>query len=323
MGFVKALSPSSGRVHAIVNGKKNISMPRHHFVPKFLLNKWAVNGQLRTYKWIEAAGQVVSGSASVAAVCQVEDLHSFFGLPRGERESPERKYFTPRIDTPAAGAHSRLLAAGVASLSAEQRRSWARFVVAFGVRTPETLRRWGPAQYRRAMAQAEANSTVSGEVEAVVSGLINNEMAKLERNVPLNIAMELCEDLNKVFTVENMNWWLRRFDGSKVLFGDRPLLSQPTANWPCGIAIYDPNYLIALPIEPRTVFFASANPRYHAHMRKEAPSKLLRNLNLLTVESAIDYVFAYDGSTEDFVRRCMHGRRSVWPRDGGAPSINA
>ena len=217
-----------------------------------------------------------------------------------------------------------LLAAGVASLSAEQRRAWARFVVAFGVRPPETLRRWGPARDRRAMAQAEANSTASGEVEAIVSGLINNEMAKRERNVPLNIAMELCEDLTKVFTVENMNWWLRRFDGSsKVLFGDRPLLSQPTANWPCGIAIYDPNCLITLPIEPRTVFFASANPKHQAQMRKEAPSRLVRKLNLRTIQSTVDYVFANDESTDDFVKRHMHGRQSVWPRDGVTPSINA
>jgi Protein of unknown function (DUF4238) len=294
-------------------------MPRHHFVPQFLLAQWATNGQLITYRWIEAAEKVVVGRASVAAVCQLEDLHSFFGLPRGDREAPERDYFTPRIDTPAAETHAILVRRGVAGLTLKQREAWARFLVAFGVRTPETLRRWGPEQYRSAMAQAEANPTADPVAEAIGSSLIAADMPKLERNTPLKIAMELCEDPTKVFAVDSMNWWLRTFDKPAVLLGDRPLLSQPTANWPCGIALDDPNCLIALPLTPRTVFFASSNSKSQGQMRKEPPGRLLRNLNLRTLQSAVDYVFASNSSTDAFAQTHMHERPIVWPQNRKAP----
>jgi hypothetical protein len=194
-------------------------MPRHHFVPQFLLDGWATRGQLQAYRWIAQAGKVGKDSVSVAKACQIEDLHAFFGLPRGQREAPERDFFTPQIDTPAHKAHAVLLADGVRALTDAHRTAWARFLVAFGARTPETLRKWGPDQFRRAMAQIRATSSESPEMRA------------LERNVPLEIAMDFAVDPTKFRPVMKMHWWLRRFNDrdAHVLLGDRPLLSQPTA----------------------------------------------------------------------------------------------
>src|SRR5271166_1619921 len=127
-------------------------MPRHHYVPQFLLRQWAISGQLRTYRWIEAAGRVVEGHASVVECCQIEDLNTYFGVCRANRDTPERDFYTPQIDTPAADVHAQMIARGVGGLSNSQRTAWARFLVAFGGRTPECLRKLGPEQYRRAVA---------------------------------------------------------------------------------------------------------------------------------------------------------------------------
>jgi hypothetical protein len=288
-------------------------MPRHHYVPQFLLRCWATEGQLTAYRWIEAATRVVGSRASVVECCQIEDLHAFFGVPRGEREAPERDFFTPRIDTPAAKAHARMLAEGVRGLNEAERTAWARFLVAFGVRTPETLRSLGPEQYRRATAQSLAAPTENREVEVIVASLLDAEIRANERNVPLQIAMEFADDPSKFLIVTRMKWWLRRFDENQVLLGDRPLLSQPPANWPCGIAIDDERCLIALPIAPNVVFFASADQRARAAMRRESPGKLLHRMNAITIERAVEYVFAVDNSVAAFVAGRMRGREGVWP----------
>jgi hypothetical protein len=147
----------------------------------------------------------------------------------------------------------------------------------------------------------------------------DKEMRTLERNIPLQIAMEFAVDETKVGPVIGMHWWLRRFDPASVLIGDRPLLSQPSANWPCGIAIDDPNCLIVLPIAPHLVFFGSANVKHRTSIRREGARKLARNINMRTMEAAVDYVYAADGSLRDLVCDRMHGKRqSAWPLPLGA-----
>jgi uncharacterized protein DUF4238 len=287
-------------------------VPRHHFVPQFLLSRWANRGRLKAYRWIEARGEVVASSVSVAQACQIEDLHSFFGVPRGKREAPERDFFAPQIDTPAADAHAIMIADDVRALTSEQRIAWSRFLVAFGCRTPETLRLFGPEQYRRAMTHNQATPTESPEVEAAVNSRIAGEMRALERNIPLEIAMEFAGDQDKVLRVAEMHWWLRRFNEDGVLLGDRPLLSAPPANWPCGIAIDDRNCLITLPISPRIVFFASADRSLQVTMRRG--NQLLRAINEATIQCVVEYVFAATVSTERFIRKRLQGKtRSIWP----------
>jgi hypothetical protein len=122
-------------------------MARHHYVPQFLLREWATSGQIVAYRWLETARKVTEGNTSVVEACQVEDLNTFFGLPSGHREAPERDFWTPYIDTPAADAHRTILDKGLRSLSPRQCYAWAQFIVAFGVRTPETLRILGPKEY--------------------------------------------------------------------------------------------------------------------------------------------------------------------------------
>src|SRR5664280_996403 len=171
-----------------------ILMARHHFVPQFLLHKWAHKGQLVSYTRIKATGAVKAGSTSVVKACQVKDLNAFFGISKEKREAPERDFWTPHIDSPAANAHQTILKYGVQALSSEQQEAWAAFLISFGVRTPETLRILGPAEYRKAMAKSQTNPTEAPEVEAVVNDLIAAEMRKLERNVPIHIAMKLASD---------------------------------------------------------------------------------------------------------------------------------
>src|SRR5208282_2588819 len=104
-------------------------MARHHFVPQFLLRRWATNGRFVAYYFETAASRVIENSkAAVTSACQIADLNTFFGVHISQRDFPETGFFTPIVDTPAATALQMMLARGVRALTANQRLDWARFI---------------------------------------------------------------------------------------------------------------------------------------------------------------------------------------------------
>jgi hypothetical protein len=56
------------------------------------------------------------------------------------------------------------------------------------------MRSMGPAEFRNAMEIARGTAQGPPELEAIITGLIANNMNALERNVPLKIAVELATD---------------------------------------------------------------------------------------------------------------------------------
>jgi hypothetical protein len=91
-----------------------------------------------------------------------------------------------------------MLARGVRALTPKQRMDWARLLVSFAVRTPETLREMGPKETKKAFALVEARAKGPPDAEHKVSKIIQASMQKLERNFPLNIAMDLSTDPEKL-----------------------------------------------------------------------------------------------------------------------------
>jgi hypothetical protein len=293
---------------------------RHHFVPQFLLKQWATEGQFVAYYFEPNSDKVIENTkAIVASACQIRDLNTYFDVSASQRDFPETRFFTPRIDTPAATALNAMLENGARALTLEQRTSWARLIVSFAVRTPEALRDMGPKETAKAFALVEARAKGPPEAERTVSGLIQRNMRKFERNFPLNAAMELSVDPTKLFTVKRMLWWIRRWPRAAILIGDRPLLTFPRARYPCGIALDHPSCLIALPIGPDAVFFASANPKAKDKVRKMTPSKIALAVNEETIGRSADVVYASNTSLASFVKPRIEGKAKdtwqpgVWP----------
>jgi Protein of unknown function (DUF4238) len=259
-------------------------MSRHHYVPQFLLRQWATNGRLVGYYFEAASGKVIENAkAAVASACQIPDLNTYFGIHASQRDFPETGFFTPCVDTPAAIALQAMLKKGIRALKPEQRMDWARLLVSFAVRTPEALRELGPRETKKAFALVEANAKGPPEAERKVSAMIQANMQKLERNFPLNIAMDLSTDPEKLVAVDRMTWWIRRWPRSAILIGDRPLLTFPRQPYPCAIPLDHPSCLIALPIAPNAVFFASANPKMKDKVRKMTLSKIVFAVNEETI----------------------------------------
>jgi len=278
-------------------------MARHHFVPQFLLYNWADSGKINSFWWEQAANRVVERLVAVRKACQIEDLNAFYGVSRSKRNTPEDDFFTPLIDTPAHAALVVILSKGIRCLSFEQRQAWARFLVAFPARMPDTLRHRGPIETRKGLKEAHEKAGGPPDFEVQVSQIIENNMPALEKNMPLCIAMELASDLEKIQTVMAMDWWTRSLDRDDILIGDSPLLAMPRTPAPCGIPLNDPNCMIVLPLSPRTLFFASANTSTRSKNRNMTLSKLVCTINKETITRADKYVYSRNATQTSFVKR--------------------
>jgi len=184
-------------------------MPRHHYVPQFLLRRWGgggVGGKFVSYHFEEGAGRLIENSkANIASACQIKNLNTFFGVQPSNRDFPETRFFTPP-STP-----QPLL--------------------------PETLRKMGPEETVKALNLAEAASKGPPEDEKTVTKIIQANLAVFKRNFPLDAAMELSADPAKLAAMEGMTWWIRRWPRDCILIADRPLLASPRAPYPCGIPL--------------------------------------------------------------------------------------
>jgi hypothetical protein len=280
----------------------------HHYVPQFLLRRWSTKGKFVAHYWHDQARKViVNRKASVAAACQIANLNTFFGVPAMQRDLPETAYFTPLVDTPADLALKAMLKGGVRALKIGERMAWARFLVSFGVRTPETLREMGPQETLKAFDIVTAAATGPPADEAKVSTIIQALMPTLQRNFPLQAAIDISSDPQKLARVADMRWWLRRFDRKGLLIGDRPLLTYPRMSRPCGIPLDNPRCLIALPVAPDVIFFASPDPKTQTKTRGVSPARQICILNEETIYQSKCVFFPTDDLV-DFVEPRLSGK---------------
>ena len=259
-------------------------MARHHYVPRFLLRQWSTDGKFVAHYWDSKSNKPIKNTkATVASACQIPNLNVFFGVPKSQSDLPETHFFTPCVDTPAAAALRTISDRGVRALTQAQRTDWARFLVSFGVRTPEALREMGPAETAKAFELTKTIAKGTPAQNSKVDTIIQNNLQTLQRNFSLQAAIDISSDAEKLMKVANMQWWVRRWDQGAILIGDRPLLTAPRMNYPCGIPLNDLSCLIVLPIAPDAVFFASANPKTQAKVRKMAHGRLARIVNDETI----------------------------------------
>lgn len=280
-------------------------MPQHHFVPQFLLREWLDRGELNSFCWLDRTSKVIRGRVPAGKACSIENLNAFFN----KSDTPETQFFTPSIDTPAAIAHKKILRSGVRSLSEKERDDWARFIVAFPVRTPEVLQTLGRVEFRKNVEAAFANPTDDVRAESIARAIVDREMPRLEHDTPINVAIDLASDESKHMAVKDMFWWTRHFRDGEIFIGDRPLLSTPRANWPCGFPLDDSDALIGLPISHNTVFFASPNRKNKLTMAFLRSTQIAFRVNTSTIERANKWIYALNLKHNTFIESRFAARQ--------------
>ena len=125
-------------------------MASHHYVPRFVLKRWATNGLLFGYSWHPKAKRAVPNRVTVPEACSLEELNALRTVAPMNRYDAEIDF--TRIDTSASRALTTMLDGGVRALTTANRRAWAKFINSLPVRMPETLLHLGPEAFRRAVA---------------------------------------------------------------------------------------------------------------------------------------------------------------------------
>ena len=212
----------------------------------------------------------------------------------------EREYFAEKVESPAAVVHKLILANGISCLDEENRRSWARFLLAQVVRTPDKV-----AHVRSVGSQLMDDLAVPDVLEklsipqshksAMYKFLVNNapDFAGNYSLAHMPSAIEAQLNNDKLLSA---NWLLRRIKNTTVplLISDRPIIY---------VGKIQSEFLIALPISPFDFFIAASNPNMEKYLNRYSDKIFSTKVNCSTVYSADRYIYARDESHSKFVKR--------------------
>ena len=110
----------------------------HHFIPQFLLRRWAVN-DCRLVRFYRPYREVKAVLQAPAGVGYRRDLYRLEGWPAESVTAIERKYMGPVVDDPAAKALDALIARDERLFTPDVRTAWVRFLMSLRVRTPQSV----------------------------------------------------------------------------------------------------------------------------------------------------------------------------------------
>jgi hypothetical protein len=287
---------------------------KHHYIPVFYLKQWAgPHGNLceysRPYKALKCKWR------DPHATGYKEGLYTVPGLPPGDAEYIER-FFMGMTDDLAAKTLRILLSwgeNGVQALTPDERISWARFIYALAVRTPDDLERQ-KQKYIAALPELleeyrerYPKLRTSGDPDSFDEFKLNY-LAKPRNTSPLPTLPSLLSSERVLPAIAQMQFKtvrLKQLAPLTFLTSDRPYimtngLSQPDAH-------------IALPISPTVLFLAANNDAAYRHLMSLSARKLAATVNNRVVEQAYNYVYGADEGQVDFVDRRLGKRVPASP----------
>jgi hypothetical protein len=275
---------------------------RHHYLPVFYLKQWAaLDG--RVIRYYRPHDQVVASPISPKHTGYEDGLYSLDGYGPEQRNAVEKHFMGPTVDDPATTPlHLFIERRSVSELTLPLRQAWVRFMMSLHVRNPSRvqqitveavvgLRRTlldKPEEYA-AVRDTDDPQTLLGWVERYAPALLDNYGKQLLPGIITHQAIG-----NEII---RMHWGVLGFSGAlpDLLTCDRPLhLSH-------GIA--DPQCLIALPLSPRAIFFASRSQERLDGIIRSDGEAVLRSINEVMVAQAERYVYGAHERHRDFVEQ--------------------
>jgi hypothetical protein len=271
----------------------------HHFVPRFLLRRWAAGDVLTGLYWA-TDGKIRQRRLGVGAFCKELDLLTINaqGLPP---DALEKEFFGP-VDAGGAAVTERLLKDGPDALTADERSDFARFLLSLEARYPEHV-----AKLKTEGAYALRNQLdYDPEVLQALAepGEVRKPSAILEEDMRLDFAsrallvVQMWVENPKVGgRLVNAAWrvyHLRDSDGTLIL-GDRPLF-----RWR---GFDHPDCFWLLPLTPTAVFVAANHAKTIHALNRATGLRLRKAANQNTIPQAARYVFVVDDSHNVFIEK--------------------
>lgn len=276
--------------------KERATHIQHHYVPEFLLNAWhsGTDKKLVQYSWVPTGLDTQRYSAK--AVAKQKHLYSSTSAS-GERDnSVEKDYFGPEIDSKAAPISRRLIDVGVSGLNSNQREVWARFLVAQMVRIPSMIESFAYSAERYFIEGATAIASQPGRKEFLEYAKKNEPHAGGNAAVGMLETVIENEKLNTALL--SAHWRIFRPKGSRfdLLIGDNPLIKMG--------ALSD-NFIVALPLGPRTLFCAASNEYTLRNIEFDTHTNVVSTVNKDLIKTASKYVYANNTSQTAVVRKYL------------------
>lgn len=269
----------------------------HHFIPQFMLRRWAVNdGKL--VRFYRPRNKVVTCPLAPAAVGYAQHLYTLAGYPLEIRAGIEKKYMGPVVDDPAAKAMDILIAHDGPRLTGRMREAWTRFLMSLWLRTPNAL----------ADITAEAEATLRAnlavrpeEYEAVrkdgdpptMTEWLDQKLPHILSNFGKQLLPQLIDNEKIGTAIIQMKWATLEFQQNfpDLLLGDTPLFRSH--------GVGDERCVIALPISPTSLFVATPTQAGMTAILQSTGPTLTKAMNETTVAQAARDVF---GTTERHLR---------------------
>lgn len=270
----------------------------HHYVPKFYLRGWCIDNQITRFQWLN--DQLEIRRVGIKRNAGMNHLYSLRHAPN-DPQVIEREFMGPLIDDPAARVYQHLCNSTV-PLSDSQRNVWTRFLMSLRVRMPDVIERLrfdATTELRRNLA------TQPEEYEALRSdddpANLIEYLEKIQPGLIADFGIRMLPDLlnhQPIFKkIYEMYWWTHNFQGASVslLTSDRPLIVVP--------GLDDLTCVIALPLNPTLVFFATHQLKVAEKITSIPISRLARAVNQETVRLANQFIFSKDQSQANFINR--------------------
>lgn len=279
---------------------------RHHFIPRFYLQRWASTPDGKLFRYVRAYDRkVVVAARSPKNAGFGWDLYRIPGVSAAIQNRIE-EVFMQQVDATAAELIKQLATdARSVAMNGPQRAILARFLLSLIMRNPEEIAKlkakiragWNdhlPGQeevYRNEIWRPGYPPTLS-EYEALVAPHAAEQAA-------LNIATNLMQHVNVRRFISQMNWAVLdvAMTGKSLMTSDRPVVMTNGFGRPDGH--------IVLPISPSKVLAASTIPQTIDWISQMPRAVLVRDLNRKVIGQAVREVFAIDPNQIERVQKYM------------------
>ncbi len=282
----------------------------HHFVPKFLLEKWAGADHKLTYFNWRPDGVLHVGRCGPRGVGAEEHLYSQRRASGEMDPEIEVDVFGKIVDTPGSLVLEKLLTDQLNRLTAEEKRAWSKFLVAQMIRVPsmvQYLRDRGRQIMLRDIEGIEPPDDIKRQLgELTLQQYLESDGAWLLDNASLGALQVIIKSqtLNSVFLGATWTVCDVRESNFDLVIGDRPLLQEGRMS---------EQYLFMLPLSPTTAFIATNESHVIQNLSAERARNVVMTFNKEATHVADTHVYATDGRQKPMIDRYL--RKPIAPDD--------
>jgi hypothetical protein len=271
---------------------------KHHYLPVFLLKRWAVEGKVTEFRR-RYAENVVPKRYSPQGTAYIERLYSIEGLPDDVAQELEHDYLSP-VDSRAADALVKL--SDDDGLHGADRRAWANFVASLLVRMPADIR-----LLRKSSAELvrELLPIFGRVIDLVEDAEKRPNLQEIGDSVGFKFAVDHIRQLMSHERLrdglEAMRWGKLTFATTQdLLISDRPVMYT-------GLGGSDA--LLIVPIGPKEVFTAYNDQAVWLRLKQANASEVVSKLNMAVVGGANSVVFGRDEKQLRFIQNRLGKNR--------------